>query len=62
MNKWRYKVVIVKQSYFKNAADRAVILQEKLARLGMESWELVNAVPDAASHGASVTLYLKRPY
>jgi len=62
MNKWRHKVEYVQLSYFKKAQDRTATIQEKLNRLSMESWELVTAVPDPATSGISVYLYLKRPY
>ncbi len=62
MNKWKYKVEYVKLSSFKTAKDRTAVIQEKLTRLGMESWELVNTVPEAAGYNYSVFLYLKRPY
>jgi len=61
MNKWRYKVEHVKLSSFKNAKDRAATIQDKLSRLGMESWELVDTIPESA-YSYGVFLYLKRPY
>jgi len=61
MNKWRYKVEYVKVSSFKKAQDRAIIIQDKLSRLGTESWELVDIISESA-YSYNVFLYLKRPY
>ncbi len=60
MTKWRYKVEYVKFSAFTKVADMHVAIEERLARLGMEGWELVTAMGRADSY--NVELYLKRPY
>ena len=60
MNKWKYKVAIAKPSIWSKEEDKAATIEETLARLGMENWELVNVIPNPGY--GSVHLYLKRPY
>lgn len=57
-NRWSYKVVHVKPSGFKGVTPERV--EEELRPLGLQGWELVNAVGHAGSW-APVTLYLRRP-
>jgi len=61
MNKWRYKVERVKFPMWSKENDQTALIQEKLTRLGMESWELVNVI-DVRMLTGGVTIYLKRPY
>jgi hypothetical protein len=61
MNKWRYKVERVKFPMWSKEDTQIAIIQEKLTRLGMESWELVNMI-DIRPLAGGVTLYLKRSY
>ncbi len=61
MNKWRYKVERVKLPMWSKENDQTALIQEKLTRLGMESWELVNVI-DVRMLTGGVTIYLKRPY
>lgn len=53
--KWQYKVETVKMNSFSIVKSDAQ-LEERLMRLGMEGWELVNSIV----YGASVKLFLKR--
>ncbi len=61
MRKWKYKIEHVKISVWSKEADRIDPVEEKLTRLGMDGWELVNIIkPSSSSY--NVNLYLKRPY
>ncbi|MDH5834892.1 DUF4177 domain-containing protein [Luteimonas kalidii] len=51
--RWQYKVVELKGSFL---GLQAPAIEEKLAQLGAQGWELVSAVP----HGMAVRLYLKK--
>lgn len=55
--RWQYKVETVKVSVWASKVEKQdAQIQERLARLGLEGWELVAAVP----YGYSQRLYLKR--
>lgn len=55
--RWQYKVETVKVSLWASKVEKQdAQIQERLARLGLEGWELVAAVP----YGYSQRLYLKR--
>lgn len=55
--RWQYKVETVKISVWASKVEKQdAQIQERLARLGLEGWELVAAVP----YGYSQRLYLKR--
>jgi len=51
---WIYKVVTLKPALFGVKNEQA---ESELNRLGLQGWELVNAL----QVGMSVTLYLKKP-
>ncbi len=54
--KWQYKVETIKPSAFSKAEKQDEIIQDRLARLGMEGWELVSVIV----YGHYRQLYLKR--
>jgi len=60
MHKWKYKIAIAKIPTFAKEADKLSAVEDKLNRLGMEGWELVNAFP-IPGHGRT-HLYMKRAY
>ncbi|MEE9347357.1 MAG: hypothetical protein V3U82_04120 [Robiginitomaculum sp.] len=60
MQKWKYKVEFIKISSFSKVETRSQPIAERLTRLGMEGWELVDVIKDTNSY--HVTLYLKQPY
>lgn len=51
--RWQYKVVEVKASF---TGIKSAQVEEKLAQLGTQGWELVSVV----QHGLAVWLYLKK--
>lgn len=53
--RWQYKVVEVKAGFF---GLKAADIEERLAQLGMQGWELASAV----QHGLSTWLYLKKEH
>lgn len=48
--KWQYKVETVKISAFSKTENQDAQIQERLNRLGMEGWELVNMVVGYGSY------------
>ncbi len=60
---FEYKVInyVLKSGFTMNKFNPSVF-EEELNKLGLEGWELVNAVPQAEGYGAtkSITLFLKR--
>ena len=61
MRKWKYKIEHVKISVWSKEIDRLDPVEERLTRLGMDGWELVNVIKPSSST-YNVNLYLKRPY
>ena len=56
-SRWNYQVIEIRvQMFGKTVTDRA---QEELARVGLQGWELVNAVQ--SSPADSLRLFLKKP-
>lgn len=56
-SRWNYQVVEIKvQMFGKSVTDRA---QEELTRVGLQGWELVNAVQ--SNPADSLRLFLKKP-
>lgn len=54
--KWEYKVERVKPAIFGTTDKQNAQIEERLNRLGLEGWELVNVV----LYGQQRHLYLKR--
>ena len=54
--KWQYRVESVKTGAFSSPQKNDEIIQERLQRLGMDGWELVNVVVIAQY----MRLFLKR--
>jgi len=54
--KWEYKVERIKPAIFGTADKQNAQIEERLNRLGLEGWELVNVV----MYGQMRHLYLKR--
>lgn len=48
--KWQYKVETIKTSPFTTADKTDSKIQERLNRLGLEGWELVNVSHDGMYH------------
>ncbi len=61
MRKWKYKIEHVKVSVWAKEPERIDPIEERLTRLGMDGWELVNVIKPSSST-YNVNLYLKRPY
>ena len=56
-SRWNYQVVEIKvQMFGKSVTDRA---QEELTRVGLQGWELVNAVQ--SNPADSLRLFLTKP-
>ncbi len=53
--RWQYKVVELKPGF---TGLKAAVMEEALAQLGLQGWELVSATP----YGMSVRLFLKKEY
>lgn len=61
MTRWKYKVAVAKVSIWNMKEQPGIdAVEETLTRLGMEGWELINALPSTMT--GNIHLYLKRPY
>ncbi len=60
MQKWKYKLAVVKIPAFAKEADILPAVEDKLNRLAMEGWELVHAL-QMPGH-SQTQLYMKRAY
>lgn len=60
---FEYKVInyVLKSGFTMNKFNSQAF-EEELNKLGLEGWELVNAIPQAEGYGATkaITLFLKR--
>jgi hypothetical protein len=54
--RWQYKVFTFKLNVFKSPQKTDALIEERLARLGMEGWELVNS----AVYGQYIRFFMKR--
>jgi hypothetical protein len=54
--RWQYKVFTFKVNVFKGAGKTDTRIEEQLTRLGLEGWELINAMP----YGQYIRFFMKR--
>lgn len=58
-HRWQYRVETIKPGTFKKQDEKNQEVEERLARFGMEGWELVTVV---AATGTYPCYYFKRKY
>lgn len=58
-HRWTYRVETIKPGVFKKQEDKNRETEERLNRMGMEGWELVNTVH---ATGAYPQFYFKRKF
>lgn len=58
-HRWNYRVEMIKPGVFKKQGEKNQEIEERLNRMGMEGWELVEVI---TSSGAYPQYFFKRKY